>query len=68
MTKKSELLLEYSQPISCEKVMDEFGEDFPQTEAVLKQCGLAKNGVFVGKDATLNDGDELALLPPVSGG
>jgi molybdopterin converting factor subunit 1 len=28
----------------------------------------AKNEVFVGMDATLSDGDVVALIPPVAGG
>jgi molybdopterin converting factor subunit 1 len=28
----------------------------------------AKNEVFVGMDATLSDGDVIALIPPVAGG
>ena len=28
----------------------------------------AKNEVFVGLDATLDDGDVIALIPPVAGG
>lgn len=29
---------------------------------------LAVNQAFAGRDAALQDGDEVALLPPVSGG
>jgi len=29
---------------------------------------LAVNQAFVGRDAPLRDGDEVALMPPVSGG
>lgn len=29
---------------------------------------IARNGVVVPADARLNDGDDIALLPPVSGG
>ena len=29
---------------------------------------FALNRVFVGRDAKLKDGDEVALMPPVSGG
>jgi len=29
---------------------------------------IAQNGAVVGEDAALHEGDEIALLPPVSGG
>jgi molybdopterin converting factor small subunit len=29
---------------------------------------LARNGEFVGNDARFTDADEIALIPPVSGG
>ena len=29
---------------------------------------LARNGEYVGDDATFSEADEIALIPPVSGG
>ncbi|MFZ2236188.1 MAG: MoaD/ThiS family protein [Dokdonella sp.] len=29
---------------------------------------VAVNGAFVGWDSTVNDGDEIVFIPPVSGG
>lgn len=37
-------------------------------EALPKDALLAVNQAFVKRDAPLEDGDELALMPPVSGG
>lgn len=37
-------------------------------EALPKDALLAVNQAFVKRDANLNDGDEVALMPPVSGG
>ena len=37
-------------------------------EALPKDALLAVNQVFVKRDAQLKDGDEVALMPPVSGG
>lgn len=36
--------------------------------AWLPKIALAVNGAYVGRDHVLQDGDELALIPPVSGG
>lgn len=37
-------------------------------ETLPKDALLAVNQAFVKRDAQLNDGDEVALMPPVSGG
>ncbi len=37
-------------------------------EALPEDALLAVNQVFVKRDARLKDGDEVALMPPVSGG
>jgi len=34
----------------------------------LDRCGFAVNLAYVKPDVPLHDGDELALIPPVSGG
>ena len=34
----------------------------------IDRCGFAVNLAYVKPDAPLHDGDELALIPPVSGG
>ena len=40
----------------------------PQLAALPGEALLALNREFTGRDATLQDGDEVALMPPVSGG
>jgi molybdopterin converting factor small subunit len=42
------------------------GDRFPI--ALPKHLRLARENEFLPADATLNPGDELALIPPVSGG
>ena len=34
----------------------------------LERVRVAVNGAFAARDCALNDGDEIAFLPPVSGG
>lgn len=41
---------------------------FAQTAELLAVTKFARNGRVVGSDDALSDGDEVALLPPVSGG
>ena len=37
-------------------------------EVVLRSAAIAVNHTYASPDQTLNDGDEIAILPPVSGG
>jgi molybdopterin synthase sulfur carrier subunit len=39
-----------------------------QAELLTPRVRIALNGALAGHDAKLGDGDELAFLPPVSGG
>ena len=43
---------------------------YPQLERLLPRCALAVNGEYMDCDceAQLADGDEVAVLPPMSGG
>ena len=44
------------------------GERMPAIRPLLPRVAFALNRSYVKSDAKLNDGDELALIPPVSGG
>ncbi len=43
-------------------------ERFPAMAAMLPRVAFAVNREYVDRSAVLADGDELALIPPVSGG
>ncbi len=63
-----ELVLELAGPLSCREASDTLGRQYPGAGSILDQCAVARNGLLVPENAMLEDGDELALLPPVSGG
>lgn len=42
--------------------------DHPRLPGLWDATAVAINGVYAGRDAALHDGDEVAFLPPVSGG
>ena len=43
-------------------------EKFPRLSAYRSQVRLAQNWEYAAADARFSDGDEVALIPPVSGG
>ena len=65
---EEELFLESHAPLSCKEVALQLAQKHPGVTGLLKQCAVACNGVLVPSDTLLKNGDEMALLPPVSGG
>ena len=68
LIQEPELILESASPISCREASFYLGRQYPGLIPILNQCALARNGILAREDSILEDGDELALLPPVSGG
>lgn len=56
------------QPITAEELIREIGEQYPEAFEALQNCFVAKNQAYAGPDEMLSPGDEIALIPPVSGG
>jgi molybdopterin converting factor subunit 1 len=50
------------------EVVSALRETYPGLGPAAERALLAVNQDYVGGDLTLHDGDELALIPPVSGG
>ncbi len=46
----------------------QLAERFPGTATMLPRVAFAVNREYVPRTAELRDGDELAIIPPVSGG
>lgn len=53
--------------LPCPGSLDELLAD-ARFAALPKEALLAVNQAFAGRDAALKDGDEVAFMPPVSGG
>ena len=49
-------------------IVHALNEQYPQLERLLPRCALAVNGDYVEGERVLADGDEVAVLPPMSGG
>jgi MoaE-MoaD fusion protein len=65
---RSEDHLELPSGTTAKTVFDHYSKLFPQLAGMAKSTVLARNQEFASPGELLADGDEIALLPPVSGG
>jgi len=55
-------------PLSCEELWTVLLDKFPGLRAHRGNVRLARNWEYVDGETRFGDGDEVALIPPVSGG
>ena len=60
--------IETEVPRSAREIFLGLFDDQPRAEKFLKFTRFAVNWEYVPEETILKDGDELALIPPVSGG
>lgn len=65
---QDEIHLEVPQEISCGEILSHVREKMPRLIPLLERCLIAVNGRYADQEAYLTSGDEVAILPPVSGG
>ncbi|HXJ43071.1 MAG TPA: molybdopterin converting factor subunit 1 [Bryobacteraceae bacterium] len=65
---RSEDQLELPQGATVRSVFDHYAVQFPRLTGLAKSIVMARNHEFAPPSDLLADGDEVALLPPVSGG
>ena len=53
---------------TVDSVSKAIGEKYPSVAPMLPKVAFAINQSYVTADVLLKDGDELAVIPPVSGG
>ena len=53
---------------TVDSVAKTLGEKYPELASMLSKVAFAINQSYVTADVLLKDGDELAVIPPVSGG
>ena len=63
-----QLALDLEDGARVATAIEQLGQRFPSIRDMLPRVAFAVNRAYVKPDANLNDGDELALIPPVSGG
>lgn len=60
--------LEVSPGSRLQSVFDHYAALYPRMREMSGSIVVALNRQFAGRDTAVNDGDEIAFLPPVSGG
>ncbi len=65
---KGQLELEVEENCTVEDLSKKLYELYPKVESFKSSVRIALNQEFVEGDIELRDGDEIAYLPPVSGG
>lgn len=65
---RSEDALDVSEGGTAGSVFDHYAQSFPRLAALAGSTILARNHAFTSRSTPVADGDEIALLPPVSGG
>jgi molybdopterin converting factor subunit 1 len=64
----SEMDLELGDGATVATALAEVGKRFAAVSDILSRCASAVNQEYAKPNVHLRDGDELALIPPVSGG
>jgi molybdopterin converting factor subunit 1 len=64
----SELEFHLTEPVTAKNLWDRLQETLPKLKEVRLPLKIARNQELVAWDTLLNPEDEVAFLPPVSGG
>jgi len=62
------LSLQVPAESTARTIRDLIASRFPRVQGLCDRSALAVNAEYVDADRPLHDGDEVALVPPVSGG
>jgi molybdopterin converting factor subunit 1 len=60
--------LEFEEGISAGALREELALRYPRLRPLKEKLLLAVNAEYVGDETAIRNGDEVALIPPVSGG
>jgi len=60
--------VEATEPIRVGEIRKRLLSAYPQFENVLPHSRFAVNAAYVNDDTVVSDTDEVAIIPPVSGG
>jgi len=65
-----EIFIEYKPGMTIRDIAEILSTRFPQLIELIENGDIltSKNHVYASLDSKVNDGDEIAFMPPVSGG
>jgi molybdopterin converting factor subunit 1 len=64
----SEVAVDLEQPATVGGLLERLGQQHPNLRPLLEGALVAVNLEYVGPETALTERDEVALIPPVSGG
>jgi molybdopterin synthase catalytic subunit len=68
IVRSGEVQFQASEPASVASIFDHYASQFPSLAALRSSIVFARNQRFSAPSEPVEDGDEIAFLPPVSGG
>jgi molybdopterin synthase catalytic subunit len=68
ITGRSDDVLEMAEGSRLQDLFDHYARQYPRLSGLASSIVLARNQAFETPEALMADGDEIAFLPPVSGG
>ncbi len=65
---REEIYLKLADGMTCRDILSVLEQQFPFAAEMFEHSLIAVNGEYADKDRLIGYGDEIAVLPPVSGG
>ncbi len=65
---QDELDMEFTKGIKIDEIIERLLADYPELEKPIKYTIISLNHVYAHGEEVIQNGDELALLPPIAGG
>ena len=65
---KHEIQMDLEEPVTAGSITDALSRQFPDLAELADRVAVAVNMSYVQSDHPIESGDEIALIPPVSGG
>jgi molybdopterin converting factor small subunit len=70
LTGREDILIPIRQPVTLKEIFDQIEAEIPQIRTIMKEgrALVAINQEMATEDSMVQDGDEIAMLPPFAGG